>query len=376
MRANQSSFVLTCRVAFTLLLLIVNLSVIQGCSALRPAARVEGEHQLDSSNNSSSSFIGSNYGISLGRKLSDSKGSESASTKSTKSTSSKSSKSTESSKSSYVSDETSSASGGQDIEEASATNTEEASATDTEESSATDTSDIEESTTLDSDEGESALGIISEEEEEEEPIGSGSDESSSVKVAHVGNSMQYYGDTPRFLQHMLQTSNDNVIQNSCLRPASTLWSVWTRGNNMGERFNSTAALQDDGTLDIGAPTVKALLEEEEWDYVVLNDRTQNPTREDSRNKSLGVLEDEYAKALDKSSVILFIQTPAYRLEGIRDTEDLGDFDEFTERVRDGVQKYIDLMQELGFEAKMAPVGDVYARIRAENRESLGQTISY
>lgn len=345
MRARQSSFVShwSCRTAaIVLLLLVANLGVVQSRSILRAAAQVEEGRQLvDISESNLASFIGSNYGISQGRKSSASKGSKSHST-------------TKSSKSSSLSSKSSTG-----IEEESSAFD---SVSDTKDSSDLGVSSEESNAALDN-EGDYAL----ESEEEESPIDD-SDSESSVKVAHVGNSMQYYGDTPRFLEHMLQTRYESVTQDSCLRPASTLWSVWTKGNNMGDKFNSTAAIRDDGTLDIGAPTVEALLEKEEWDYVVLNDRSQNPTREESRNKSLGVLEDDYAKAFDKSSVILFIQTPSYRLEGIRDTEDLGDFDEFTERVRDGVQQYIDLMQELGFEAEMAPVGDVYATIRAENRD--------
>jgi hypothetical protein len=43
-------------------------------------------------------------------------------------------------------------------------------------------------------------------------------------------------------------------------------------------------------------------------------------------------------------VVIFIQTPAYKLVNMRGTEDLGSFEEFTERVAQGVSQYAHLMQ--------------------------------
>ena len=51
---------------------------------------------------------------------------------------------------------------------------------------------------------------------------------------------------------------------------------------MQRKFATPAALQEDGvTYDIGSPTVSALLENAKWDYVVMNDHTQSPAREET-----------------------------------------------------------------------------------------------
>jgi len=198
----------------------------------------------------------------------------------------------------------------------------------------------------------------------------------TIRVAHVGNSVQYYGDTPRLLEQMLDRRYSKVVQDSCLRPASTLWSVWKFGNGMQEKFATPEAKQKDGSYDIGAPTVEALLDEEDWDFVVLNDRTQNPTREDSRRKSLEILRDEYVDAFYKDTVAIFLQTAAYKVEEIRGSEDLGGFDEFTERVREGYEEYIKLMESLSVSSKLAPVGDAFAVVREDNEELFDKLYSY
>ena len=200
----------------------------------------------------------------------------------------------------------------------------------------------------------------------------------SIKVAHVGNSIQYYGDTPRLLERMFKERYAEVVQDSCLRPGGTLSSVWDRGNNMAEIFATKNALLDDGTYDIGAPTVQVLFDAQEWDFVVLNDRSTRPPRPNERTRSLDTLENDYASAFPESATVILLQTAADRLGGTseRDTLDLGDFEEFTAKVQEGYEEYDSLLKSLNITSKIAPVGEAFANVRNENEELFTKLYSY
>jgi len=84
----------------------------------------------------------------------------------------------------------------------------------------------------------------------------------NIQVAHIGNSMQYYNDFPRFLQTL---SNGAIAyQNSCLHGNANLESILTSGNGMYRIWRTGSAriytTNEDATLhDFGACSVRQLL---------------------------------------------------------------------------------------------------------------------
>ena len=236
-----------------------------------------------------------------------------------------------------------------------------------------------------------------------------------ARVAFLGNSIQYYNDTPRFLVNLGRGSISH--QDSCYRGGASLSSLWEDGNGMERKFGTTNAETGrslvDGrevvVYDVGAPTVRSLLssgrdvddgagegrcgegEEEEggngrlkWDYVVMNDYTQGPARIAGRMAALNVLREKYLPLiLENRAVPIVIETYAYRYEGINDSSDLGSTREFQTRVRDGVTAYLEALRcdwgnraddaDAGADAdaiapRMAPVGTAFMRVHDEDRE--------
>ena len=113
--------------------------------------------------------------------------------------------------------------------------------------------------------------------------------------------------------------------------------------------------QDVSCYDIGAPTPKALLQrdgEQPWDCVVLNDYTQSPARPQSREETIRCLRENYVPVLPsrrpnyqnnkgngKTPMVVFLQTFAYKVPDMRNTQDLGTFATFTQRVVEGYDQY-------------------------------------
>mmetsp|Transcript_28787 Transcript_28787/g.47944 ORF Transcript_28787/g.47944 Transcript_28787/m.47944 type:complete len:340 (-) Transcript_28787:99-1118(-) len=188
---------------------------------------------------------------------------------------------------------------------------------------------------------------------------------SLIRVAHIGNSMQYYGDTPRMLQQMLETRFATVLQNSMLRRAGTFKSMFRDGRNMQDRYNETVATLPDGTLDLGAPNVTALFQDE-WDVVVMNDRSTHPARDETRQDSLMWLEESYIPVFPPTAQAIFLATAPDRIEDNREaTVGLGPFEEFSSRTRSGVQEYANLFREEPYSipARVAPIGDAFGLVR-------------
>jgi hypothetical protein len=71
----------------------------------------------------------------------------------------------------------------------------------------------------------------------------------SISVAFIGNSMQYYNDLPRLLVEM---SEANITQNSCYRPGTSLKTIATHGNGMPNYWNTFSSHQWHGSLRLGA----------------------------------------------------------------------------------------------------------------------------
>ena len=75
-----------------------------------------------------------------------------------------------------------------------------------------------------------------------------------------------------------------------------------------------------------------LLASQQWDFVVLNDYTQAPARPEKAAATEEALREHYAPLFlgspqSKPMVPILIQTPAYRVRGLKDSDDLGDFDD-------------------------------------------------
>lgn len=232
--------------------------------------------------------------------------------------------------------------------------------------------------------------------------------SSSPKysVAHIGNSIQYYNDCPRVLEKMLLSTalgrvvdlNDPQRKNyvrseSCLRGGSTVPSLWEKGNGMGTKFASRpdSILQGDDGYDIGLPTVAELLqiqpsEDRYWEFIVINDHTQSPVRAERKNESKAAFKAHHFPAIaegmeaskqenNKATTIIFVQTMAYK-SPVKDSADLGTFDEFTEGLAKGYDEYVAVVndfatarfpnQEPPLQATVAPLGRAYQIIRQEN----------
>lgn len=227
----------------------------------------------------------------------------------------------------------------------------------------------------------------------------------SINVAHIGNSIQYYNDLPRLLEQMLSARYESVFQDSCLRGGATLASLFEKGNGMANKFSSRpdVSRKEDGTFDIGSPTVEKLLTSSlhTWDVVIMNDHTQSPARPEKKQESMNSLQSEYipllmsqirntavSKENDGESrketiptklqlhtiTVIFIQTAAYR-NPVKDSEDLGTFDQFTESLQRGYEDYAELVansyivnenESNPLQTKVAPVGLAYQAIRKQD----------
>ena len=190
------------------------------------------------------------------------------------------------------------------------------------------------------------------------------DTTTAIQIAHIGNSIQYYNDCPRLLEHMLNERFVTVKQDSCLRGGASLASILEKGNGMSKKFSAPNAILPDGTFDIGSPTVQALLLASSWDFVVMNDHTQSPARTETKEKAILALKETYLPMiLPTSTTVIFLQTAAYRRH-VNGSEDLGTFDEFTEKLYQGYIEYVQLFPY--DKAKLAPVGLAYQQIKKEN----------
>jgi hypothetical protein len=226
------------------------------------------------------------------------------------------------------------------------------------------------------------------------------DKDKDIRLAFIGNSMIYFNDSPRLVENMLRSTGYDVRQDSCLRGGATLSSLWERGNGMKDCFRSKAALiqstNEIPKYDIGSPTVESLIKGMEVssnrrrpgrNILIVNDHTQSPARIGSRDASATALMENFLPCINNNLqdpvLVLFLQTPAYRLEKIRGTEDLGSFDEFTNRTREGYGFYSDVVQQetglqnsLSIECQVAPVGEAFRCVRHQNRKLWEKLYSY
>jgi hypothetical protein len=158
---------------------------------------------------------------------------------------------------------------------------------------------------------------------------------------------------------MMEQCFQQVHQDSCFKGGSNVTSLWELGNAMETKFNSSAALNEDGTYNIGQPTVEALLKKQNWDYIVINDHTQAPARDQRKQESLTTLQEKYLP-LVRYSTVVFIMTWAYK-EPVKNSSDLGGFDHFTDLLWKGYQEYARLFPDE--RVRIAPVGLAFQYVR-------------
>jgi hypothetical protein len=246
------------------------------------------------------------------------------------------------------------------------------------------------------------------------------DDDSLTSVAFLGNSMFYFNDFPRFFEEI---SHGTIVQNSCLHGGASISSLLIEGNAMYPLFKTRKAIlgkDDKGNMiyDYGACTVQQLLlgwddrlgdpgnaqpEKQDlnmtnpcdedaayleyaietfggsipktaWDFVLINDNTQNPARSESRAHALETLERFHVPwLLEKGATPVFLWTHAYSVESteVRNMTGLEDVANFTSLTRVGYQAYVDLLN-LYLPAKqaprIAPVGLAFLVVYEENYE--------
>jgi len=201
-----------------------------------------------------------------------------------------------------------------------------------------------------------------------------------VSVAFLGNSILYFNDTPRFLVNLSNTDSDVIKiehQNSCLRGGTTLTELYILGNGMIRHgFATENALMENGEYDVGSPTVQELLQskEKKWDFVVMNEHTQAPARLSTREAFKATLLHQYAPLIfanNNKATVIFVETAAYRLPGLNNSEDLGTTQQFQQKVREGIHSYISTLHDdtaTKLSAKMAPVGTAYLHVHNINHD--------
>jgi len=175
------------------------------------------------------------------------------------------------------------------------------------------------------------------------------------RIAHIGNSIQYYNDCPRLLQRFFEEATDKTVtQDSCFRGGASLVSLWDDGNDINI---FTAATNQGETVDIGSATVQTMLSQSnDWDVIIINDHTQSPADPASRARTLALLQQEY-QPLFKTATPIILQTPAYR-QDTNGSERFGTFDEFTAQTLAGCQEYADAIGGV-----VAPIGNAFQYIR-------------
>jgi hypothetical protein len=192
----------------------------------------------------------------------------------------------------------------------------------------------------------------------------------NIDIAFLGNSILYFNDCPRVLESMLESKYARVTQNSCLRGGASLKELWVQGNGMATKFASGTP-RENGTYDIGASSVQALLGHHSWDFCVLNDFTQGPARHETRQESKIMLDRCYAPLFEKCGAVpIVIQTAAYR-KPVRNTQDLGTVEQWTKRLYDGCNEYVRVLEEALPDSqtpRLAPVGNAIFTIYNDNRE--------
>ena len=154
----------------------------------------------------------------------------------------------------------------------------------------------------------------------------------NVRIAFVGNSIQYFYDIPRLLTALESIAGTRIAHDCCFRGGASYTSLLAKGSGMARVFPAE---------DIGAPTVESLLEGATWDFCVMNDFTTHPARDATREESIITLVERYAPMLTSCGATpILIMTYAYRQHVTSPrTDDLGSHGEWTRQLRDGLSAH-------------------------------------
>jgi len=114
---------------------------------------------------------------------------------------------------------------------------------------------------------------------------------------------------------------------------------------MEEKFHTLNAKRPDGSYDVGSPTIQSLLQNT-WDYVIMNDYTQQPARIPTRQKTIQTLKETYIPLFNQEKLIvpILLMTHAYR-KPIKNSDDLYPFGNFTRLLCEGYQEYARAIDE-------------------------------
>ena len=158
----------------------------------------------------------------------------------------------------------------------------------------------------------------------------------SYRIAFLGTSITYYNGLPNILGKLFEDAGFDYTQRSVLRSGSSFVGLWNKTfNTIGSLARFCPYLRFQGPTNL-----LTLLDDGPWDYVVMQDNMQVPARIETRGETAQYLEQNYVPLLVNAGVtpILF-QTWAYKEEGVKDSEDLGNYTEFHYSVVEGYQVY-------------------------------------
>ena len=234
-----------------------------------------------------------------------------------------------------------------------------------------------------------------------------------IRVAFVGNSMQFVNDLPRFMQAIAKespTGESRIYQNSCLHGSLNFKSLLRKGNGMYHKWRTRNAKITKGIYDYGACTVPQLLlgydenlqalnangyykkdgrnpclqsskyyeylvdtydntTTTQWDFVVLNDQSKRPAISSKAAASMKVLQKYYVPMLLETGAIpVLLATHGYQSTQFNVSR-MGNISEFTSNVYAGYHQYAALLEEsLPEEQKprIAPVGLAFLVVYEEN----------
>lgn len=194
------------------------------------------------------------------------------------------------------------------------------------------------------------------------------------RVAFLGNSYLYFNDVPRVFQFLCKQDGEDVHIKDCLRGGSSFRTLLEKGNGMRQKFKTQPALRPDGSYDIGAPSVKALLEEDGgWHFVVMNSFSQEAAIPARREEGLKALQ-EMAPMIERARACpVLLVTPAYRAH-TKGSEKIGSWEEFAWKQGHGYRRYArqlldecpDYVDDRG--PRLADVNAAFQLVRGEEPE--------
>lgn len=242
----------------------------------------------------------------------------------------------------------------------------------------------------------------------------------SVSVAFLGNSMFYFNDFPRFFEQLSQSYVSH--QDCCLHGGASIPSLVNDGSGMFPQFqtkNAIAGTYHHKTIyDYGACTPRQLLfgydaslhdpnytihyfnltdpdrnpcreddtyrqymiqkqqtaDHPDWDYVIINDNTRDPSRNATRLASLATLRKDYVPWLRATGAVpVFLWTHAYSVESTptRNMTGLEDIANFTSLTGVGYREYAGLLEQYlppSQKPRIAPSGLGFLTIYEEEPE--------